>query len=299
MSRFLSLIEGRYYCDSQYCFFSNDLKNQDNQRVLYTLLSKNPSVILDGKLFLPLRLYDQLWGYVQFSTKNKYKLESKQVHEIEDLLDLVINSVLIKITDLEDLCRLENEIHLSECPSNVIPLFSFRKTKTNTPVCLEGLFKQTTRPRRAFSTPCLIEAQSYDDIYKMAIELHCLSGRQMFVHFEDLFLEASLTARDLNEITDTTIFIPDVTTLKYEEQIIIVDWLSGLRTKESPQIIAGSVVPYEELISTDKEVQRVLLRRLSVVNLRMEKSFEYYLRKGVVNFFYNSITNKNLKDPLF
>lgn len=296
MSRLLRLIESRYKCEFQYRSFPDDLGARPDQQVVYSLLSKNSSVTLDDKLLLPVRLHGQLWGYAQFSAAKK--LGAKQIHEIEDLLDLVLNSALITAATLEDLHRLENEIHLSEYPPNVVRLSSFRRPQTKEPVAYEDPFKQVAKPRKAFSIPCFVEAQGYSDIHKLAVELHCISGRQIFVHFEDLAMDSQLTTKHLDELTDATIFIPDVTSLSYEERITLIDWLSGPRTKESPQVIAGSVIPYSELIAVDDEAQRVLLRRLAVANLKMEHPFEHYLERGVVEFFYDSLTGRSLEDCL-
>ncbi|MCB0366041.1 MAG: hypothetical protein KDD43_06255 [Bdellovibrionales bacterium] len=296
MSRLLRLIESRYKCEFKYRSFPYDLEKHDSQEVIYSLLSKNSSVTLDGNLLLPVRLHGQLWGYAQFSSADK--LTAKQIHEIEDLVDLVLNSALITAATLEDLNRLENEIHLSEYPSNVIRLSSFRKPQAPQPSRLLDFESLIPRPRKAFSIPCLIEAQSYGDIHKMAVEIHGISGRQIFVHWDDLSSEAKQNTSLLDELTDTTIFIPDVTSLEDEQRITLIDWLSGPRTKDSPQVIAGTLTPYAELVAIDNEVQRVLLRRLSVANLKMDKDFQHYLDYGVIEFFYDSLTGRSLEDCL-
>lgn len=296
MSRLLRLIESRYKCEFHYRSFPQDLDQNESEKVIYSLLSKNSSVTLDGNLLLPVRLHGQLWEYARFSAADN--LSAKEINEIEDLVDLVLSSALITAATLDDLSRLENEIHLSEYPSNVIRLSSFRRPQRPHPARLEDYENLIPRPRKAFSIPCLIEAQSYTDIHKMAVEIHCLSGRQIFIHWDELSLESRHDTSLLDELTDATIFIPDVTSLDNEERITLIDWLSGPRTKESPQVIAGTVIPYAEIVAIEDEAQRVLMRRISVANLKMERDFQHYLDYGVIEFFYDSLTGRSLEDCL-
>lgn len=296
MSRLLRLIEARYKCEFKYQSFPSDMIDGSETKVIYSLLTNNSSVTLDGCLLLPVRLHGQLWGYARFYSADH--LSPKQIHEIEDLIDLLLNSALMTAATLEDLHRLENEIQLAEIPENVIRLSNFRKPPGVAPVRLLDYDELTAPPRRGFSIPCLIEARSYGDAHKMATEIHQLSGRQIFVQWGDLTLESRTNTRFLEEITDATIFIPDVAALTHEERITLVDWLSGPRTKDCPQIIAATVIPYAELVAYGDEAQRVLLRRLAVANLKMEKDFQHYLTYGVIEFFYDSLTGQTLEDRL-
>lgn len=296
MNRLLSLIQARYHCEFRYQSFPGEMADGSETKVIYSLLTNNSSVTLDGSLLLPVRLHGQLWGFARFSSAEH--LSAQQIHEIEDLIDLLLNSALMTAATLEDLDRLENEIQLAEIPDNVIRLSSFRRPPVAPSPRLLDYEELTAPTRRGFSIPCLIEARTFSDAQKMAVEIHQLSGRQIFVQWSDLSDEAKRNTHFLEEITDATILIPDIASVSQEERINLIDWLSGPRTKDCPQVIAATVIPYAELVAHGDESLRVLLRRLAVANLKMEKDFQHYLNYGVIEFFYDSLTGHSLEDRL-
>lgn len=291
LDRLVEMIRKRYHCNLRYRPFSrDDALDQLKKHLMYS----NQPVQLNDQWVFPVHLKRDLVGAAEVTPA--HKLTVKQVQSLTDVIRLVLESTLLTANSLDHLARLEEKMRTSEfSPTNVVPLDAYLKTKIPM-VEPEDLDKP---PRRlSFSVPCLIESNNFDDLTKMALELHHNSKRQAFIHIEELSSEVTRSADELRALGSFTIFIADICSLDKEQQLAIKSYLSGRRTRDNCQIIAGTLRSYAQLVRQDL-VDHELLRRMSVAYLRMTKPFNDYMRSGVIEFFYSSLTGQKVEDRLF
>ena len=109
-----------------------------------------------------------------------------------------------------------------------------------------------------------------------------------FIQFDQLKASDTLSAQTFRDLGPVTVYIPDISSLSVGQQKALLEYLDGFRHEDSPQIIAGTLVDYKQLVATGVP-DPALVRKVAVAYLQMTKPFAYYREKNIVDFFYNSL----------
>ena len=142
--------------------------------------------------------------------------------------------------------------------------------------------------RWSLKIPCLIEADSHGELFRMAFELHLKSSHSIFLSWRDIDLDSRQKPQVLLELTGCTIFIPDITDLPVGEQQTLLQVLQSTNG-EKPHFMAGTYVPYADLqkIST---LDKQLLETISQAYLKLTKPVAQYRREGLIRYFLESLS---------
>lgn len=126
VSKLDALIENRFGVDFNY--FSISEKNQDNLSAVETVKRNSgaPLIIAWDSMLIPMRVKGSLVGVVRVNQISR--LEPKQLHQIKQTVDLILNEALIAQDELDRVTDVLNYIETTEYKSNVINI-SKRRSK--------------------------------------------------------------------------------------------------------------------------------------------------------------------------
>jgi len=214
-------------------------------------------------------------------------LTPRERQELSEILDSVLAPFIYGMTRSEDLELLHDRLLVQSRLENVIPIRS--KARENK---LESIAPSFQSPKKySFQIPILIEAQSYSDISKMALEIHENSERFAFVHFDELGDTTRENAEQIASLRGMTIFISEICELDHKELKALQAYLDMAFSSrlEAPQIICGTIYSYSDLRQKTL-IDGRLLRRVATAFLKMDRSFKEYKEMGVMKFFLQSLT---------
>lgn len=281
LNRLVGIVEKRYNCRLDYWPFESFKADS----ALQTLASGRQPMRLNGKLFFPIFLKENLAGLASITESTR--LNDREVGDLNDVIRLVLESTLMTSTSIEALQALEDKIRQSELGNKVVTLNQYRRLREDQQ---KPRLLQAQDTALQFNLPCLIEGQSHFDIHKMALEIHERSGRYAFLSATIVDPSVYKNVEAFNGLGPCTLFIPDLSEWNAERNQDLYSLLCQRPRAGSPQFITGSVVSKESLIR-EHGIARELIDKLSLIHLRMTESFESYVERGVMNFLFHSFTH--------
>jgi hypothetical protein len=136
--------------------------------------------------------------------------------------------------------------------------------------------------------PCLIEAQSHGEIFRLAFELHLRSSKSVFLSWRDIDPSSRSKNRSIKELTACTIFIPDVTLVPLTEQKAIADVIAD-EEEEKPHFMGGTTMTYPRLKQTPGLLEE-FIDGMSQAYLKVTKPVSHYKQEGLIRYFIESLT---------
>lgn len=190
-------------------------------------------------LIIPLKLKDYNLGDVVVARGSL--LDPQQKSEITDLVKFLVEpkiySLQLKKSE-ENLLRAGRQtLSLVEDEDSVIALYSSEKAT-----------------RRTLSQVILLKSHTELNRNKVALKIHEMTGRNLFVHLDDI--ADSLTSKeDISTLTDMTIYIDDVESLSTGMLNMLQDYLEaadgtspgGKGGGEGPLFLVGSGLSLEAI----------------------------------------------------
>ncbi len=272
-----------------------------SSETFYTDLRKGEPVSAGDWVFFPVFVSGDLAGAARIP--NRDEITHRTLSYLHSVIRMVIESRLTNSDHVELLQELEQNLREQtenkgaaagiqsavSAPTPIRPdnVVRFRDYQDN-PFPLPK--RPTTRP---LNFSFLIESRSSEDIFKMALEIHSRSGRFAFLPFRDLSPAALDSADSFKSLGPLTVFVADITTLTFDQQRALVTFYTSARDKDGPQIVAGTLMTVSELKRTHKILPE-LWPYLSVGFLAMTQPFEIYKKENLLEFFYDSLTGRNL-----
>ncbi|MGE0764644.1 MAG: hypothetical protein AB7N80_15315 [Bdellovibrionales bacterium] len=267
-------------------------KLSSHQRELRDQLLRQAPLQQEDQWLFPVFSDYQLVGCAVVTGVTK-RLDELSV-ELSEFVELYLDAAVALTDQLELLDQIEHQLNRNAVEAggggNVIPL---RRPLVDPqdPIVTPRLRR---RARIGFALPCLLEGPSQDDLKRLALELHELSGRYAFVYLSDLNWNK---ASDLKGLGPVTLYVPDITTLTLDQQIALTEYLRLHPSVEQAQIVAGTLHPYSDLRQSGA-LTMDLLHFLSVCYLKMDRPFCEYRREGIIEFFFGSLIRDNHKGRL-
>ena len=284
IDRLERLVQKHYGCLLTYeeLIPSNEWTYVENQD-LANKLKGHIGPVFDGKTaHFPVRVANELVGSANIVGLQKQDFE--KINNLQEIISLIITSTVSSVKNLKRLRRMEETIANIEPPENVISIGKHVKWKS--------IVTQDEKSKPSyFNLSSYIESENFDDILKMAIEIHEHSRKHAFLYFDDLNLEVRIDASEINQLGEICLFVPEVTDLKSEEQAALVDFFDNYRTDGSPQLIVGSVTPFLEVMRVS-DVRKDLLEHFSGTFINMKKPFDDYRKLGLIPFFFDTLKGR-------
>lgn len=144
--------------------------------------------------------------------------------------------------------------------------------------------KSTTQ---VLSSSALVEGRSHDDLRRMAMEIHELSGRAAFVEFEDLELR---TPQDLEQLDGVTVFVPEVMLAPQDKLKLLIDHMARGGSQAGAKIVVGSVTPSSELKSLGGDIADVV-RHASGLHFRAPQALGGPRRGSITKLILDSLSD--------
>lgn len=290
LERLSQLVHKQYGCGFQYW---------DSAEIVSARFSDIRNVLGAGKtarsgecVYFPIFFEKELNGAVEIQPSQT--MDEKTLHRLDQTVRLVLQSSLENVHRLDRIEVLEQQIQnsvdkevFSEVETKVVNLAERRHARENAELPEKALPILET-----MSFPFLIEARSEMDAFKMAVEIHQLSGRRIFLPIEDLAPETFDSAATLRELGAATLYTAKVEALSQKIQQTLVQYYAGERKKDDPQIIVASTKTYAELKQNGNLIPD-FVNRLAVGYLLMRESFSYYKADDIMEFFIDSLTGRN------
>jgi hypothetical protein len=210
------------------------------------------------------------------------KLPEEKRSSLRELLSSLLEPADKLQEQRDSLERLEHKyvLALEEDSKNVL---GFRRIEK-----LEPQLPLKSDRRWALRVPCLIEAASFGEIFRMAFELHLRSSKSIFLSWQDIDPLGRKHSETLLELHTCTIFIPEVTALSNEEQTAVLEVLRYAGS-DRPHIMAGTQLPYAELLRAGS-LQSDVIEALSEAYLKLTKPVSEYKREGLIRYFLESLS---------
>lgn len=145
-----------------------------------------------------------------------------------------------------------------------------------------------TQKRWPLKLPCLIEAASYGELFRMAFELHLKSARSIFLSWHDIDPGSRQKPQVLLELTSCTIFVPDITKVNMYEQASMLKVLKS-PALDKPLLMVGTHLPYAELQALSS-LNKDFLDTVSHAYLKLTKPVAQYKREGLIRYFLESLS---------
>lgn len=291
LERLSQLVNKQYGCEFKYLDFKT-IKSIE-YKPIYMTLCKGLRASYDEKIFFPIVLDQQLTGAVEIEVQSP--LTERDLSRLDHTVRLILQSSLENVSRLDTIEVLEQQMKNYEEKQNV-PLEVSTKV-ISLDDRRQALAFELEEKDDAFnfletmSFPFLIEAQTTDDAFKMALEIHQMSGRRLFLPLEDLAPETFDSAQNLRDLGAATLYTTNIAKLSPKIQNTIVEYYQGERQKDDPQIIVGTVESYAEL-KLNKKLLPDLVNRLAVGYLFMRQSFSHYKSESIMEFFIDSLTGR-------
>ncbi len=296
LDRLSQLVLKQYGCHIKYLDF-NTLRTPE-YKMAFMNLCRGERAELEGKILFPIILEQQLTGAAEANLG--HRLSDNDLYRLDHTVRMILESSLENMSRLDTLEILEQQMkevqdienREIEQSAKVVNLADHRKALAFE---YEEKFEDELSNEFAFletmSFPFLIEAQTNDDAFKMALEIHQLSGRRIFLPLGDLSPETFESAQSLRELGSATLYTSGIEKLDSKIQQTIVEYYKGERKKDDPQIIVGTVMSYSELKKSETLLPD-LVNRLAVGYLYMRQSFNHYKDGSLMDFFVDSLTGR-------
>ena len=262
--------------DAELKYKSFPIKGVTNQTILITLLKKNNPLILIDKAVFPVYLNGLIIGIAE--VKSVKQLNKSQLSKLKDLVGLLCLEEQ-ESDKLGVLKRIENQFALTSANqsdnSNVLMLSKYRTPERTIPPKF-NFISENSSPILDFSS--IITARSYDDILKLAHELHYYSKRYAFLRFDDLDIEHN-KIDELSSIGPVSLFIPEIKELTQPQLQIVKYLLTQHESPDTPKVIIGTV---DDRATFIQNLGMQIFNDIAYFN--MENSFEDYKESGLFNF---------------
>jgi hypothetical protein len=281
INRLTDMIRKRYGCDLQYKPLE-DLEAAEKS--LLCSLNKDKHIIDESKRILfPVASNKEVLGMAIIENCDEFT--ERRIKALIDVVHLVVASVNETAGKHEVLQLLERQFNKSPEPTKIIALNKFRNIQHQ--LNEKSRIRNGFNGKSTFNIPCLIESVRPYDILKMALEVHDHSRRFAFIYFHHLEESVRTNAYELQKLGNISLYVPDITKLNDGELFALLNFLKGERTKNSPQIIAGSTVLIQSVVQ-HRLVPTEFVDLLKVAFLRMEDEFSVYKSRGLVEYFFDS-----------
>lgn len=208
------------------------------------------------------------------------KLPEEKRSHLRELLQSLLEPTVKMQVQRDSLERLEEKYVLAlEQDSNIL---DFRPPS-------ERAENQVPKFERRWNlkVPCIIEATSDAEIFRMAFELHIKGSKSIFLSWHDIDPAGRQNPQTLLELAGCTIFIPNVADLQAPERAAILRVLRQ-EAADKPHIMAGTRVSYSELIRVSGEHSE-FIDALSQAYLKLTKPVHTYKREGLMRYFLESL----------
>lgn len=180
--------------------------------------------------------------------------------------------------------RIERLLTTDKLPTNVIRLP--RRSDIHK-IPATNKLPMIRETKASLQVSCLIEGVDASEIFKMALELHQLSGRSHFVQWQDIFV---YKPQDLLGLHSVTLYVPSIELLNFSQINPLIQLLSNPERPTSVQVIVGTLVRSSELRERGSELRR-LLDTLSGCHLVMQKTFNEYRELGLFQYLHSALVN--------
>ncbi len=195
-----------------------------------TLLNDKKSAYLNGDDFIiPLSLKNHDLGNV-IVNRGSF-LSEQQKTEIVDLIKFLVEpqvyNLLLKTTE-ENILNQKNDA-LKE-KNKVVQLFDNAKVY------------EAADTKKLLSQIIHLKAHTAQNRHKVALKIHEMSERNLFVRFHDI-INSTATVEDLLTLSDTTVFIEDIDQLTSTELQLLESFLTRINENyldTTPIILVGS-----------------------------------------------------------
>ncbi len=204
---------------------------------------------------------------------------------LRDLIAMVLESVFMSSRQSEVLGALERQLASPE-DSNVVDYSRLKKRQREGQT--EHRFDKDFSGKNTLQISFLIESNNFDDMQKMAVEIHEKSKRFAFLHFDQIDKDARNSSEKIKALGPVTLFISDIAKLSDKEIFAVVEYLKYRRGYDGPQFVSGTLRPTSELLNFGI-VPSELVRLLSAAQLRMTKSFSEYVNDGIVPYLFKNL----------
>jgi hypothetical protein len=161
-------------------------------------------------------------------------LDQQQKLEITDLIKFLVEPKAYNI-------------QLKKSEDNLTQTKSLRFTQVSHQLSVIDLLSEERKKVKPQMLSSIILLKSVSEIARnrVALKIHEMTERNMFVHLEDL--EASLASvEDFKSLSDTTIYIENITQLKPDIMRLLQDYLS-LNSETGPIFLIGSEMSAESI----------------------------------------------------
>ena len=220
----LQLIEEKYGKTLQY-------------RSLKLLNDQKKTAYNQGDDFIiPLSLKNQDLGNV-IVTRGSF-LSEEQKAEIIDLIKFLVEPQVYNL-------------HLKTAEQNILNQSADSNTDRNKIVQLYEDYKiyENQKPKKMLSQIIHLKALASKNRHKVALKIHEMTERNLFVRFQDV-VNATTTSADLLTLNDTTLFINDIEDLtEHELQLLesFVNQTNQLVSENHPIVLIGSNLLMQEI----------------------------------------------------
>lgn len=283
LRRLSRLVSRQYGCRFEY-LSDIDLRKYEDASIFDQLSKGKPAMTADG-MFFPVLPNGVLVGAAYVAGHRK--LCQNEVSGLNQVVRMVLESTLMNVERLDTIEILESQLERiqSNPNKNLIRLEDRRHSKAL------DLEVNKTRAKEKLSFPFLVEAHCEEDAFRMALEIHDLSGRKFFAPIEDLDTSAFQDAGALRSMGPISIYATCFEYLSPTVQQVFLDYFSGPRGRGCPQLIVGTTRSYADL-KLDKEVNDDFLAKLTVGYLYLSQPFSVYKSGDILEFFFDSLTGR-------
>lgn len=172
-----------------------------------------------------------------------------QLTELADLLTTVLTTALERESRAENLRRVQEQqerLLIADEKANVVQLRRTRGTSDETEPTVLPAAPTPVDPSLA-GLPLLIETPEGFPLQRIALELHEMSARWAFLSLENLSPSTLESREELKSLGGITLFIPDLSTLSWNQQVKLAEYLATKPGADMPQVIAGISTSVESL----------------------------------------------------
>jgi hypothetical protein len=178
-------------------------------------------------------------------------LDQQQKTEITDLVKFLVEP---KIYSLQ---LKQSEDNLTKIKTRTLALVESSSTLVN-------LYGSEKSRKQTLSQIILLKSHVELTRNKVALKIHEMTERNLFVHLDDILGTLS-SKEDLQTLSDMTIYISDIESLSSETLSLLQDYLS-LESSEGPLFLVGSSLPLESI---------------------EKKNWPAHLKKDLMGFFFD------------
>jgi len=289
LDRLSKIVRRQYGCEFE--FLDHTQLQTQALNEIYELLAKGKPAMNEAALFFPVIPNGRLVGAAQI--EGHQKLAQSEIANLNQTIRMVLEAYWLNEDRLETLNTIEaqlNRILTKDSAFSNIVDFRDLKSARETDVDSNRAVRQPLLERLNF--PFLIEAQTEEDAFRMAFEIHDLSGRNLFVPLEDLEATTFATIESLASLGACTIYATDFEVITPELQKFLVTYYQSPRSRRTPQIVLGTTRSLTEL-KLDPMINKEFLSQLTTGYLYLSQPFSFYKSGDLLEFFFDSLTGRS------